>query len=147
MRGQNHIRGRHNGHMTDATLTVIVTIVRIAIAVVFIAMGINHFVPKAARMMAKMIPPALRREGVFAPMNLVYLTGACEIAGGIGLLMPQTRLAAAIALVVFLAAVFPANAYAAANRERFGAVAIPFWPRLAAQVVLAALIVWVGVAA
>jgi uncharacterized membrane protein len=46
---------------------------------------------------------------------------------------------------VFLAAVFPANVYAAANRERFGALAIPFWPRLAGQVVLAALIVWVGV--
>ncbi|KQR24351.1 hypothetical protein ASF79_03905 [Agreia sp. Leaf335] len=133
--------------MTDATLTVIVTIVRIAIAVVFIAMGINHFVPKSARVMAKMIPPSLRRDGLFAPLNLVYLTGACEIAGGVGLLVPQTRLAAAIALVVFLAAVFPANAYAAAHRERFGAVAIPFWPRLVAQIVLAALIVWVGVAA
>ena len=132
--------------MTDATLTVIVTIVRIAIAVVFIAMGINHFVPKSARVMAKMIPPSLRRDGLFAPLNLVYLTGACEIAGGVGLLVPQTRLAAAIALVVFLAAVFPANAYAAAHRERFGAVAIPFWPRLVAQIVLAALIVWVGVA-
>ena len=133
--------------MTDATLTVIVTIVRMAIAVVFIAMGINHFVPKSARVMAKMIPPSLRRDGLFAPLNLVYLTGACEIAGGVGLLVPQTRLAAAIALVVFLAAVFPANAYAAAHRERFGAVAIPFWPRLVAQIVLAALIVWVGVAA
>jgi len=133
--------------MTDATLTVIVTIVRILIAVVFIGMGINHFVPKSARVMAKMIPPALRREGLLSPLNLVYLTGACEIAGGIGLLVPQTRLAAGIALVVFLAAVFPANAYAAANRERFGTLAIPFWPRLAGQLVLAALIIWVAVAA
>ncbi|KQP54435.1 DoxX family membrane protein [Agreia sp. Leaf283] len=133
--------------MTDATLTVIVTIVRIIIAVVFIGMGINHFVPKSARVMAKMIPPALRREGLLSPLNLVYLTGACEIAGGIGLLVPQTRLAAGIALVVFLAAVFPANAYAAANRERFGTLAIPFWPRLAGQLVLAALIIWVAVAA
>lgn len=132
--------------MTDATLTVIVTIVRILIAVVFIGMGINHFVPKSARVMAKMIPPALRREGALRPLNLVYFTGVCEIAGGIGLLVPQTRLAAAIALVVFLAAVFPANAYAAADRERFGTLAIPFWPRLAGQVVLAALIVWVAVA-
>ncbi|WP_374947570.1 DoxX family membrane protein [Agreia sp.] len=132
--------------MTDATLTVIVTIVRILIAVVFIGMGINHFVPKSARVMAKMIPPALRREGALRPLNLVYFTGVCEIAGGIGLLVPQTRLAAAIALVVFLAAVFPANAYAAADRERFGTLAIPFWPRLGGQVVLAALIVWVAVA-
>ena len=132
--------------MTDATLTVIVTIVRIVIAVVFIGMGINHFVPTSARVMATMIPPTLRREGLLRPRNLVYLTGVCEIAGGIGLLVPQTRLAAGIALVVFLAAVFPANAYAAAHRERFGTLAIPFWPRLAGQVVLAALIVWVAVA-
>jgi uncharacterized membrane protein len=133
--------------MTDATPTVIVTIVRILIAVVFIGMGVNHFVPKSARVMAKMIPPALRREGVLNPLNLVYVTGVCEVAGGIGLLLPQTRLAAAIALVLFLAAVFPANAYAAANRGRFGSLAIPFWPRLAGQVVLAALIVWVAIAA
>jgi uncharacterized membrane protein len=133
--------------MTDATLSVTVTIVRIAIAVAFIGMGINHFVPKSARVMAKMIPPALRRDGALNPLTLVYVTGACEIAGGIGLLVPQTRVAAAIALVVFLAAVFPANAYAAANRDRFGSLAIPFWPRLAGQVVLAGLIVWVGTAA
>jgi uncharacterized membrane protein len=132
--------------MTDVTSTVMVTIVRVAIALVFIGMGINHFVPKSARVMAKMIPPALRRGGALKPLNLVYVTGLCEIAGGVGLLVPQTRLAAGIALVVFLVAVFPANAYAAANRERFGAIAIPFWPRLAGQVVLAALIVWVAVA-
>jgi uncharacterized membrane protein len=132
--------------MTDATPTVIVAIVRIAIALVFIGMGINHFMPKSARVMAKMIPPALRREGALNPLNLVYFTGVCEIAGGVGLLVPQTRLAAGIALVAFLVAVFPANAYAAAHRERFGAVAIPFWPRLAAQLVLAALIVWVAAA-
>jgi uncharacterized membrane protein len=133
--------------MTDATLSVTVAVVRVAIAVVFIGMGVNHFVPKSARVMAKMIPPVLRRDGVFNPLALVYLTGVCEIVGGIGLLVPQTRLAAAVALVVFLAAVFPANAYAAANRDRFGSLAIPFWPRLAGQIVLAALILWVGIAA
>jgi uncharacterized membrane protein len=133
--------------MTAETWSVTTAIVRILIAVVFIAMGINHFVPKSARVMAKMIPPSMRRDGVFKPLNLVYLTGLCEIAGGVGLLVPQTRLAAGIALVLFLAAVFPANAYAAANRERFGAVAVPFWPRLVAQIVLAALILWVAIAA
>ena len=133
--------------MTAETWSVTTAIVRILIAVVFIAMGVNHFVPKSARVMAKMIPPSMRRDGLLKPLNLVYLTGLCEIAGGVGLLVPQTRLAAGIALVLFLAAVFPANAYAAANRERFGAVAIPFWPRLVAQIVLAALILWVAIAA
>jgi uncharacterized membrane protein len=48
---------------------------------------------------------------------------------------------AAGALVLFLAAVFPANAYAARHPKRFGRVAIPLVPRLLAQLVLVALIV------
>ncbi|CAD5993885.1 conserved membrane protein of unknown function [Agreia sp. COWG] len=127
-------------------LSVTVVVLRVAIAAVFVVMGVNHFVPKTARGMAQMIPPALRRDGLLSPLNLVYFTGICEILGGVGLLIPQTRLAAGIALVVFLAAVFPANAYAAAHRDRFGAVAIPFWPRLVAQIVLAAAIIWVALA-
>jgi uncharacterized membrane protein len=37
--------------------------------------------------------------------------------------------------------VFPANAYAARDPERFGRVAVPFWPRLGIQLVLIALVV------
>ena len=72
--------------------------------------------------------------------TLVRFTGVCEIAGGVGLLARPTRPIAAASLVVFLAAVFPANAYAARDPERFGAVAAPLVPRAAAQVLLAALI-------
>lgn len=111
---------------------------------VFVPMGINHFRPRSARGMAAMIPPRMRREGLLRPINLVYLTGACEIAGGIGILIPGLRIVAAIALVVFLIAVFPANAYAAAHRERFGAVAIPLVPRLIAQVLFAAIVLVAG---
>ncbi|MGA1835468.1 DoxX family membrane protein [Herbiconiux sp. 11R-BC] len=130
--------------MSPATLDVILTVLRILIALVFIGMGVNHFVPRSARTMAAMIPPWLRPDGRVTPLTLVYITGVCEIAGGIGLLVPQTRLAAGIALVLFLACVFPANAYAAGRRDRFGALAIPFWPRLAGQVVLAALVLLVA---
>ncbi len=68
----------------------------------------------------------------------------CEILGGVGILLPWTRLAAAIALAVFLVAVFPANAYAAQHPEKFGRAAIPFWPRLIAQLVLIALVLLAG---
>ncbi|RIJ61550.1 hypothetical protein DZG02_06385, partial [Clavibacter lycopersici] len=37
--------------------------VRILLAVVFVGMGVNHFVPKAARAMAAIIPPSFRRPG------------------------------------------------------------------------------------
>jgi uncharacterized membrane protein len=126
-------------------LGVVVPVLRVLIALVFIGMGINHFVPASVRTMAAMIPPRLRREGVLSPRSLVYLTGVCEIAGGLGLLFPAVRLAVGIALVVFLACVFPANAYAASRRDRFGPLAIPLVPRLIGQVVLAALVLLVAV--
>ena len=91
-----------------------------------------------------MIPPALRGPGLPSPEALVALTGACELAAAAGLLVPRTRRLAGRCLVAFLAAVFPANAYAARHPERFGAVAVPFWPRLAAQLALAALALWVS---
>jgi uncharacterized membrane protein len=127
-------------------LTIAVWILRALIAVGFVGMGINHFRPRAARGMAKMIPPRMRWEGILRPINLVYFTGACEIAGGIGILIPILSPIAAVALAVFLVAVFPANAYAAAHKETFGSLAIPFWPRLIAQVVLIALVLFAGFA-
>ena len=116
-------------------------VLRIALAAVFAFMGVLHFVPSVARGMRAMIPPPLRRPGW--PAALVVITGVCELAGAAGLLVPWDglRLAAGICLVVFLIAVFPANAYAARDPERFGRTAIPFWPRLAGQVVLIAAVV------
>lgn len=131
--------------MDAATWDVILWILRGLIALIFVVMGVNHFVPSSVRTMAAMIPPRLRSSSpALSPRVLVWLTGACEIAGGLGLVWPPTRVAAGIALVVFLAAVFPANAYAARHRDRFGALAIPLVPRLIGQVVLAALILVVA---
>lgn len=119
-------------------------VVTIALAAVFIGMGINHFRPKPARIMAKMIPPFLRREGALSPIRLVYLTGVCEIAGGIGLLVPSTRVAAVVALIVFLVAVFPANVYVAQHPETFRKLSIPLVPRLIGQLVIIGLLVFVA---
>ena len=113
-------------------------VIRIGLAAAFLFMGVNHFVPASARAMSAMIPPALKSR--VSGKTLVRFTGLCEIAGGIGILIPQTRFAAGIALVLFLIAVFPANAHAAANPERFGRAAFPFWPRYAAQLVLILLV-------
>ncbi len=121
-------------------------VLRIALAATFAFMGVTHFTPKVARTMAAMIPPALYlggripRDGLLSPINLVRFTGVCELAGAVGLLIPWTRFAAAVCLVLFLVAVFPANAHAAANPQRFGRAAIPFWPRYFAQLGLIALV-------
>ena len=121
-----------------------IALLRIGLAGAFLFMGVNHFIPSSAKAMAAMIPPALKTR--VSGKTLVRITGLCEIAGGIGILVPFTRFAAGIALVLFLIAVFPANAHAAANPERFGRAAFPFWPRYIAQLVLILLVLLATVA-
>jgi uncharacterized membrane protein len=123
---------------------VVAWILRGVSAIIFVGMGVNHFRPRVARSMARIIPPYMRREGLLKPINLVYFTGVCELLGGVAILLPWTRLPAAIALTVFLIAVFPANDYASQHPEKFGRAAIPFWPRYAAQLVLIALVLVAG---
>jgi uncharacterized membrane protein len=115
-------------------------VLRFALAITFTVVGIGHFVPRVTLTMAAMMPPRLRLRFP-TPTQVVWFTGACELAGAIGLLLPWTRVAAGVCLVAYLIAVVPANAYAARHPERFGRVAVPFWPRLAAQVVLIALVI------
>lgn len=43
------------------------------------------------------------------PRLIVFITGICEIAGAIGLLLPGTRRLAGIALAAYFVAVLPAN--------------------------------------
>ncbi|RWZ52009.1 hypothetical protein ELQ90_08050 [Labedella phragmitis] len=111
-------------------------VLRAVLAVAFVAMGVLHFVPRIATGMASMIPPRWGGADRTTARRLVTFTGVCEIAGGLGLLVPATQPLAGILLAVFLVAVFPANAYAAARPERFGSITVPFWPRLIAQIVL-----------
>jgi uncharacterized membrane protein len=125
-------------------VTIAAWVLRGVTAAIFIGMGLNHFRPRAARGMARIIPPRMRRDGLLKPLNLVYFTGICEVLGGVGIALPWTRVAAAIALVVFLIVVFPANAYASQHPEKFGRAAIPFWPRLVAQLILIALVLLAG---
>jgi uncharacterized membrane protein len=89
------------------------------LGVFFIAAGINHFcVPRAYR---RIVPPRLRRDAA----RVVAVSGAAEIAGGIGVLLAPTRRLAGGWLIVLLAAVFPANLYMAREPERFPRV--PRW--------------------
>jgi uncharacterized membrane protein len=73
-------------------------------ALVFIAAGTMHFVAPSAYV--KIMPPALPAKEL-----LVAISGAAEIAGGIGLLVPALRFSAAMGLIALLVAVFPANIY------------------------------------
>ncbi len=91
---------------------------RIILAVLFLVAGCLHFlIPQTY---IKIMPPFLP-----APRFIVQLSGAAEILGGLGLLVPSTRHAAAWGLVALLIAVFPANIYMVVDHARFAS--IPLW--------------------
>ncbi len=79
---------------------------RMILAIVFVIAGAMHFVIPQAYL--RIMPPWLP-----APLTLIDISGAAEIAGGLGLLIPITRHFAAWGLVALLIAVLPANIYTA----------------------------------
>ena len=79
-------------------------ILAIIYGVAFILVGIAHF--RNPQIFVEIVPPFLP-----FPLFLVYLTGVMEIAGGIGIIHPASRVLAGRLLVLFLIAVFPANLY------------------------------------
>jgi uncharacterized membrane protein len=69
------------------------------------------------------------------------VSGVAEIAGGLGLLVPRTRRAAAWGLIALFIAVFPANVNMAVNELPLGTKTVPawtLWARLPLQLVLIA---------
>ncbi len=111
-------------------------LLRILLAIFFVAAGILHFTKTSFYMQA--MPPYLPR-----PRELVWISGVFEILGGIGVLVPATRRFSGYGLIALLIAVFPANIQMAADSaQNPGAVASPLllWLRLPLQFVL---IYWV----
>ena len=72
--------------------------------VAFIAIGIAHF--RSPDGFVEIIPAFLP-----SPLFLVYLSGAMEIAGGLAIIYPETRVFAGRFLALFLVGVYPANLY------------------------------------
>lgn len=108
------------------------------LAALFVTAGIIHFARPAP--FVSIVPPVLP-----SPLILVYISGLAEIAGGLGLLIPQLRRAAGIGLVLLLVAVFPANSYMAWCDVEVAGTRFPWWAhaiRLPLQLVLIALVVW-----
>lgn len=105
---------------------------RYLLSLLLVVAGVLHLVTPAPYM--RIMPPFLP-----APLTLVYLSGLCEIALGLGLLFRRTRRWAAWGTVALLVAVFPANVYMAlANDSLFRLPAWVVWARLPLQLVLIA---------
>ena len=113
---------------------------RVGLAVMFCFTAAAHFNSMRPDMIA-MVPPFVPN-----PEVMVTFTGICEILGAIGLMVPRTRRIAAVALIVFLLAVLPANIHAAqAGVTLRGAPATPLIPRVALQLLFIGLLWWSGV--
>jgi len=100
------------------------------LAAFFIAAGANHFANPAPYL--AMIPDYLP-----APGELVWISGAAEVLGGLGVLYPGTRVLAGWGLILLLLAVFPANLNAAMHG--WSGMTLPpwiLWLRLPFQPVL-----------
>jgi uncharacterized membrane protein len=108
----------------------------LALAFAFVAAGTNHFVNPD--FFVAIMPPYLP-----AHLELVYLSGVVEIAGGIGVLIPALRSLAGWGLVALLVAVFPANLHMALHPELFSDMT-PFalYSRLPIQILFIAWAYW-----
>jgi uncharacterized membrane protein len=115
-------------------------VARWLLAAFMVAIGTSHFVDAAP--FVKMVPAWLPAPGV-----LVAVSGACEIAGGLGLLVPRVRRVAAWGLVLLYVAVFPANVSMAIHDVQPYAWHIPRvaqWARLPFQALFIAWAWWLG---
>lgn len=93
---------------------------RIILAVFFIVAGVNHFISPGTYL--PMMPGYLPW-----PLALIYLSGAAEIAGGIGICFPKWRKAAGWGLIALLIAVFPANLHMLLNDIPLNGKHLPQW--------------------
>lgn len=109
---------------------------RLLCAALFLGAGVLHFV--RPRMFEQIVPP-----GFGDPSAIVMISGAAEIAGGLGLAAGVARRASRWWLVGLLIAVFPANVYMALEPQRTGSSGLPGWLLWARLPLQPALIWWV----
>lgn len=100
------------------------------LSLAFVTTGILHFLlPEAYE---EIVPDQLPY-----PHEIVRISGAAEIAGGVGVAFERTRAAAGIWLAAVLVAVFPANVNMALNSGRYASIApVLLWVRLPLQLLL-----------
>lgn len=111
---------------------------RVLLAVAMVAVGVDHFINPGG--FVRIVPAYLP-----APLALVLISGAAEILGGLGLLVPRTRRLAAWGLVALYVAVFPANINMAIHRMPLGDAPVSplaLWLRLPFQALFIAWAYW-----
>ena len=110
----------------------------VGLAIVFVWFfvgGIMHFV--ATELEASIVPPYIPW-----PVEAVLISGVFELLGAVGILVPATRRAAGVGLVLLTLAVTPAHIYMLQRPELFDVPLWALWLRLPIQVALLWLIWW-----
>jgi uncharacterized membrane protein len=109
-------------------------VLRLAMAGLYLAAGGLHLA--AAHAFEAIVPPAIP-----FPAAVVRLTGLCELAGALGLLLPPTRRPAGVMLALYALCVWPANIY-----QAFWHVPLPplpdSWWYHAPRIALQPLLIW-----
>ncbi len=113
---------------------------RLLLSALFLAAGTLHLADPA--LFLPIMPPMIP-----CPRLCIILSGLLELAGGLGLLMPDPRLRrlAALGLSLLLVAVFPANVYMAMEHVQIhGFPSRPWiaWARLPLQPLLIFAVLW-----
>jgi uncharacterized membrane protein len=110
----------------------------VSAALFYVSAGTLHFIKPDAYL--KIMPPYIPWHAA-----MVRASGGFEILGGLGLLAPPVRRAAAWGLVALLIAVFPANVYMATNPIDTGVASLApvlRWGRLPLQLILVWWLLW-----
>lgn len=113
---------------------------RLLLAVFYFGAGILHLTSPRGFL-------AITPDWVPYPVFMVAFTGVAEIAGAVGLIIPQTRKWAGIGLAIYALGVWPANFNHAINGISLSGDPLGWWyhgPRLTFQPVLIWLALWVG---
>jgi uncharacterized membrane protein len=86
---------------------------RVGLSLFFIFTSIAHF--RRTEQMAAMVPPVVPYR-----LALIYLTGAFELLGAIGVWIPRLTKVTGLLLILMLIGLLPANIYSAIHRVDFG---------------------------
>ncbi len=99
------------------------------LALIYIGVGLVHLrsAPGFLAIMPAWVP---------YPLEVVRITGVCEILGGVGLLIPRLRWISGVMLALYAICVYPANLHHAFGQVSVGGLPSSWWyhgPRLAFQ--------------
>jgi uncharacterized membrane protein len=114
--------------------------IAVGLAAMFVLTGVAHFAPPMRADLVAIVPSRLPAPGL-----LVTITGVLELLGAVGLLLPVTRVAAALCLLALMLAMFPANVYASRMPDPPKSMTTRLSLRTAAEVVFLAAAVAVAV--